>query len=202
MTQVATQQRAGECRETALTAPYLDGELDASAARSFEAHARACPVCSAALLEQRRLLCLLDAAFDPTFGGGQVPLPSGFTQELKARAQNDMSGVRGREERRRALKICGALGAASFALLGAAAYEALLAPALQAARTGAGVAGLAGRAATDAGAGGAVVLRALGSRILADSAGLLALQLALFACACAALLLLIRAYHRRAHARD
>ena len=113
-----------------------------------------------------------------------------------------MRGVRGREERRRALKICAALGAASCALLGAALLDSVLAPALRAARAGAGVAGLAGRAATDAGAGAGVVLRAVGSRMLADSAGLLALQLALFAFVCAALLLLIRGYHRRATARD
>ena len=202
MTQAATSQSAGECPETALTAPYLDGELDDTAARLFEEHGRACSLCSAALLEQRRLLCLLDAAFDRTFGGGEVHLPPRFTRELQARAENDMSGVRGREERRRALKICAALGAASFALLGAAVFDALLVPALQAARVGAGVAGLAGRAGADAGAGAGVVMRALGSRVVADSSGLLALQLALFACACAALLLLIRGYHRRATARD
>ncbi|HEV2862748.1 MAG TPA: zf-HC2 domain-containing protein [Pyrinomonadaceae bacterium] len=201
MTRVATSQSAGECHETALTAPYLDGELDEPAARSFEEHARACPLCSAALLEQRRLLCLLDAAFDRTFGG-EVPLPSNFTQELQARAENDMRGVRGREERRRALKICAALGAASFALLGAAVFDALLVPALRAARAGAGVAGMAGRAGVDAGAGAGLVMRALGSRMVADSSGLLALQLTLFAFACAALLLLIRGYHRRATARD
>src|ERR1051325_7984738 len=93
------------CTRTELTAAFLDGELDAAASEEFERHARACHVCSAALLEQRRLLCLLDTAFDETFGR-RVKLPEDFTRKLRARAQNDLSGVRARSERRRAFKIC------------------------------------------------------------------------------------------------
>jgi len=200
MTEGATQSGAGhltQCAQAAQTAPYLDGELDADAALRFEDHARACPSCSSSLLEQRRLLCLLDAAFDQTFGGGGPALPEAFTRELKARAQNDMSGVRAREERRLALKICAALGVVSFALLGAALFDSLLLPA---ARAGAGTLLFAGRAATEAGAGAGLVARAVGGRMVAESYMLLALQLGLFAFACATLLLLIRGYHRRAAA--
>jgi hypothetical protein len=45
-------------------------------------------------------------------------------------------------------------------------------------------------------------MRAVGGRMVAESYLLLALQLGLFACACAALLLLIRGYHRRRAAED
>ncbi|MBC7932944.1 MAG: zf-HC2 domain-containing protein, partial [Rubrivivax sp.] len=133
MTDGAADTRGLECPQTTLTAAYLDGELNARAAEEFERHHAACPACSTTLLEQRRLLCLLDAAFDETFEKG-VALPEGFTRELRARAQNDMSGVRTKGERRRALKICLALGAAAFALLGFAAFDAVVAPVLSAAR--------------------------------------------------------------------
>ena len=75
-----------ECPRTSLTAAYLDGELEPSAAAEFDAHARGCAACASALLEQRRLLCLLDSAFDDTFEK-RVALPEGFTRQLKARAE-------------------------------------------------------------------------------------------------------------------
>ncbi|MDT5296376.1 MAG: hypothetical protein QOJ76_3256, partial [Acidobacteriota bacterium] len=86
------------CTQTILTAAFLDGELDADASDGFDRHARNCAVCRQALLEQRRLLCLLDTAFDGTFEK-RVALPEGFARRLKAHAQNDMSGVRERGER-------------------------------------------------------------------------------------------------------
>ena len=61
----AALERA-KCPRTSLTAAYLDGELDPAACEEFDAHARVCADCAAALLEQRRLLCLLDTAFDQT----------------------------------------------------------------------------------------------------------------------------------------
>lgn len=108
------REGAPQCPRTSLTAAYLDGELDPVACAEFDEHARACRDCSAALLEQRRLLCLLDTAFDETFEK-RLELPRGFTEQLRARAQNDLSGVRDAVERRRALKICAALGAGAFA---------------------------------------------------------------------------------------
>ncbi len=83
----------GRCGHSTHVAAYLDGELDPGSAARFEAHARSCPACSAALLEQRRLLCLLDAAFDETFEK-RLPLPRDFTRAVKARAQTNMSGLR------------------------------------------------------------------------------------------------------------
>ena len=193
-------RESSACAKAALTAAFLDGELDAAAAEEFERHSRVCPECAAALLEQRRLLCLLDSAFDRTFEK-RVQLPEGFTRHLKARAQNDLSGVRDASERRRAFKICAALGTAAFALLGFAAFDAVTGPALRGARTAAGVLGFAGRAAADAGTGAGVVARAVGGRVFSWSEPLTVVLLALLAAGFVLLLRLIGGYHR-ASARD
>jgi anti-sigma factor RsiW len=192
MAEAATHERA-QCPQTTLTAAYLDGELTPAASEDFECHARECASCADALLEQRRLLCLLDTAFDETFEK-RVELPAGFTRQVKARAQNDMSGVRARVERRRALKICAALGAAVFALLGFAVLDSLVAPVLSAARAAGGMLGMTGRAASDAGAGAGVVMRALGGRLV-EGSGTLALCV-LLGGGFVLLLRLISGYHR------
>jgi anti-sigma factor RsiW len=197
MAELAADRRA-LCPQTTLTAAYLDGELTAAAAEEFERHTRACPPCSDSLLEQRRLLCLLDTAFDGIFEK-KVELPDGFTRQVKARAQNDMRGMRARDERRRALKICAALGASAFALLGFTILDAFVAPVLSAARAAGGMLGMAGRATSDAGAGAGVVVRALGGRLVGGS-GMLGLSVLLTA-GFVLLLRLISGYHR-AGARD
>lgn len=184
----------GTCPRTELIAAFLDGELDAAASEEFERHSRECPVCSAALLEQRRLLCLLDTAFDDTFGKG-FKLPEDFTRKLRARAQNDLSGVRARGERRRAIKICAALSVAVFALLGFAAFEAIASPAIAAALGAGRLLGTAGHAAADAGSGAGLVLRAVGGRLAATGA-LALVELAAVAAAFVLLLRLIGSYHR------
>jgi anti-sigma factor RsiW len=191
---------AGVCPRTGLTAAYLDGELEPPAADEFEAHARACAACSSALLEQRQLLCLLDSAFDRNFEK-RVVLPEGFTRQLKARAQNDLSGLRDARERRRALKICAALGLAAFALLGYAAFDAVTGPALRAASAASGMLGVAGRASAEAGTGAGVVLKAVAGRLVSGSGGLAALLLVLLAAGLLLLRRLISGYHRAA-ARD
>jgi hypothetical protein len=189
-------REGAKCPRTSLTAAYLDGELESSSADEFDAHARACHACSSALLEQRRLLCLLDSAFDRTFEK-RVQLPEGFTRQLKARAQNDLSGVRDARERRRALKICAALGLAAFALLGYAALDAVTGPALRAASAASGMLGVAGRASAEAGAGTGVVLRAVAGRVVSGVAPA-ALLLLVLAAGLVLLLRLISGYHRAA----
>ena len=183
-----------------MTAAYLDGELEAPASEEFGGHARSCPDCSAALLEQRRLLCLLDSAFDRTFEK-KLELPDGFTRELTARAQNDLSGVRDACERRRALKICAALGAAAFALLGFAAFDVVVRPALGALGAASGVLGVAGRASAETGTGAGVVLRAVAGRIVAGAEPAALFWVLLFAAGLLLLLRLVSRYHR-ASARD
>ncbi len=184
------------CAQVVSAAAYLDGELDTEASSLFEQHTRDCADCSDSLLEQRRLLCLLDTAFDDTFEKS-VTLPADFTRVVRARAQTDMSGVRGRGERARALKICAALAAVTCLLLGAA----VVAPVVNALRSAAGVAGVAGHAAADAGAGAGVIMRAVGGRFVAGSEPLQALQWIVFVGALVLLLCLISRYHR-AGARD
>jgi hypothetical protein len=183
-----------------LTAAYLDGELDSTAAEEFDRHARVCADCSSTLLEQRRLLCLLDTVFDDTFER-RVALPEGFTRQLKARAQNDLSGVRDAGERRRAIKICAVLAAAAFALLGFAALDAVTGPALRAARAAGGMLGVAGHAAAGAGEGAGIVLRVVGGRVIVGSEPLSVLLWVLLAAGVVLLLRLISVYHR-ARARD
>lgn len=186
-----------QCRQTTLTAAYLDGELDARATALFEAHLKECRACSEALREQRRLLCLLDAAFDETFGQKGAPsLPDAFTREVKARAQNDLSGVRAPGERARALKICAVLALAAFALLGFTALDTVIEPVWKGAHAAGRVLGVAGRAAADAGAGAGLVLRAAGGKLSAGSQLLLALQWAALVAGLILLLLLITRYHR------
>jgi anti-sigma factor RsiW len=186
--------RGQACPQTTLTAAYLDGELDAPAAEEFERHARNCAACSAALLEQRRLLCLLDTAFDETFEK-RVALPGDFTRRVRARAQTDMRGVRAARERRLALKICAALACAAFALLGFAALDAVVAPVLGAARAAGGLLGVAGHAAADAGAGAGLVARAVGGRLATSPLAII--HWVAVAVALVLLLRLIVAYHHR-----
>jgi anti-sigma factor RsiW len=188
MTDGAGAQGSGNgCEHSAHVAAYLDGELDPPDSARFEAHARSCPACTAALLEQRRLLCLLDAAFDETFEK-RLPLPRDFTRAVKARAQTNMSGLRDARERVRALKICAALAASALALLGVAAFG----PLLNAARAAGGFLGVAGRTAADAGAGAGLILRVVSGR----PGGLTLLLLAVCAVALLLLLRLVSSYHR------
>jgi anti-sigma factor RsiW len=194
------EREGARCPRTSLTAAYLDGELDAAASDEFDAHARSCPDCSAALLEQRRLLCLLDTAFDETFEK-KIELPAGFTAQLKARAQNDLRGVREARERRRALKICAALSAAAFALLGFAAFDVVVRPALGALGAAAGVLGVAGRASAEAGSGAGVVVRAVAGRIVSGAGSAAAFWVLLLVGGFVLLLRLVSGYHR-ASARD
>lgn len=198
MAEVARER--GGCPRTSLTAAYLDGELDAGACEEFERHARLCPDCSAALLEQRRLLCLLDTAFDGTFEK-RVELPDGFTRQVKARAQNDLSGVRDARERRRALKICAALSLAVFALLGYAALDVVLRPAQRAVEAASCTLGVAGRASAEAGAGAGVVLRAVASRIVSGAEASAVFWVLLLVVGLLLLFTLVSRYHR-ASARD
>ena len=196
----AAREGAPRCPRTSMTAAYLDGELDSAACEEFDHHARACPDCAAALLEQRRLLCLLDSAFDQTFEK-RVELPEGFTRQLRARAQNDLSGVRDARERRRVLKICAVLGLAAFALLGYAAFDAVTGPALRAASAAAATLGVAGRTSAETGAGAGVVLKAVAGLLVSGSEPLAVLLLILLAAGFVLLLRLISGYHR-ASARD
>ena len=98
-------------------ASYLDGELDSAASLLFEGHVKECSRCAAELGEQRRLLGALDSVLSRS---SALPLPRNFAHVVATHAESDMSGMRGRRERGRALRWCAILAAASFALLGVA----------------------------------------------------------------------------------
>jgi anti-sigma factor RsiW len=181
------------CRSEDVAA-YLDGELDEPARSGFEGHVKECSACAARLHEQRRLLCALDFALsdDPA-----LALPKNFAQIVAANAQSDMRGMRQRSEHRRALRLCLALAALSFALLGgASASRAVLAPLGQSARAVASVLGFAWHALYGAGAGLAVISRSVGWHLLFEHLSLGLPAFLLLAVAAAVLPRQIVRYHR------
>ncbi|MGH9902626.1 MAG: anti-sigma factor family protein [Pyrinomonadaceae bacterium] len=189
-------RESGRSCRRADVAAYVDGELDPSASAEFERHARECGPCAAALTEQKRLLCLLDVAFLGGSGDGALPLPKNFARVVTARAQSDMSGMRGGAEHRRAFLLCAALSAASFGLLGVTTFGEALAPAARVCRAVLSVASMFGGALVDAVAGALVILRAVGGHFIAEPQLTRAFTLALFACAVILLARLIMNYHR------
>ncbi len=173
---------------------YLDGELDARALARFERHVGGCESCASALAAERQLFRELDSALSAE---PQLEMPKNFAQVVAARAQADMSGVRGPAERRRALRLCGVLAAAAFALTGGAALtEGVFAPLRAVWKFCAAVAGFLGHALYDAGAGFAVISRGVGGRVLFGSRGAGALVLLLLVLALLMLRRLITGYHR------
>ncbi|MGI9104620.1 MAG: anti-sigma factor family protein [Pyrinomonadaceae bacterium] len=175
-------------------AAYLDGELDAPHAARFEQHTKTCAACSTALREQRRLLCVLNAAFSDA--QQQLQLPANFTRIIKARAQTDMSSVRQRSERKRAVLLCAGLAALAFALLGWQAWGELFTPLRAVAGGLATMLDMAAHTAAEAGAGIALMLRALGGQLLNEPS---ALRTGAYLILIAAVILLFRLignYHR------
>lgn len=175
-------------------AAYLDGELGASALLAFEEHLKECASCAQKLGEQRRLLCTLDMAFGEERA---VALPVDFARVVTAHAQTDMSGVREKQERRRALRLCAVLMLFSFALLGSAALnDSVFEPVRVFGRyAGAGL-GLFWHTLYDAGAAVAVIMRVVG-RFTFESHPLGLISYLLLATALVIVLRrLIRSYHR------
>jgi anti-sigma factor RsiW len=175
-------------------AAYLDGELDASAGTRFEQHTKLCAPCATALREQRRLLCVLDAAFGAA--QQQLQLPANFTQVVKAHAQSDMSSVRLRSERRRAVMLCAGLAALSFALLGSQVWDELFAPLRAVAGVLKTLLDMAAHIVGEAIAGIALLLRVLGGQLLNESSALRNAMYLILALAIVLLFRLIGNYHR------
>jgi anti-sigma factor RsiW len=127
-------------------AAYVDGELTGAALEDFEAHLRSCGACADELRTQKQLLCTLDVAFNDS---RSFELPREFSRVVTARAESDLSGVRRKRERRRALKLCAALALTSFALMGAAARGLVIDPLRSVFRVANILLDFAGRAALD-----------------------------------------------------
>jgi anti-sigma factor RsiW len=175
-------------------AAYLDGELDPASAARFEGHAKTCAPCTATLAEQRRLLCVLDAAFGRA--ERQLTLPANFTEVVKARAQSDMSSVRRGCEGRRALLYSAALAALAFALLGRQAWDALFAPLRATAGILVTLLDMTANTASEAASGLALMLGVLGGQMLEEPGALSVVVYVMFAVAVGLLFRLIVRYHR------
>lgn len=181
-----------DCR-TEDVAAYLDGELDGAASESFEAHLKVCAPCVTELRTQRQLLCTLDFAFsEPSF-----ELPRDFSRVVAAHAESDLSGMRKKSERRRALQLCALLALLAFALLGAASSALVFQPARSFLRIAGSLLDLVGRALYDAGTGAAVIVRVVGRALILAPHGLGLILIVLpFVLAVALLPRLIANYHR------
>ncbi len=172
-------------------AAYLDDELSGVARENFEAHLKTCSSCQAELRTQQQLLCTLDAAFRTG-----VELPRDFTRIVKARAESDVSGMRQKSERRRALQVTTILAAASFALLGTAWQGSILNPARSVARVARSLFDLAWQTIYDAAMGLTVILRLLSQAIIFNPHRIGLLLLFAFLVAISLLPRLIAKYHR------
>lgn len=185
----------GECRRSAETAAYLDGELDAQADVRFKEHLAQCETCMQELNEQRRLLCALDFALDDRAPG--MALPRDFASIVAAKAEGDMSGLRSRTEHASAFRFCLILTAAAFTLLGGArVYASVSAPIKAFAKSTAVIFGFAWNALYDAGVGAAVIVRALSRHLIFESNPITLIALLCFGIAIAILPRLIGKYHR------
>jgi len=174
-------------------AAYLDGELGGVALETFEAHLSLCPDCATELRAQRQLLCTLDFAFNES---RSFELPHNFTRVVAAHAENDLSGMRKKGERRRAVQLCAVLGLVSFALLGAASRTLVFDPVRSFLRVTGSLLNLLWQTVYDAGTGIAVIVRVVGRAIVFGPHGLgLFLTLA-FIISISLLPLLIARYHR------
>lgn len=192
----ATRKKS-ECKSQEIVA-YLDGELEGAALALVEEHLAECSHCAAELEIERRLLRELDCTLS---SDEALEMPKNFAQVVAARAQSDMSGMRDRRERRRAVSLCLMLAVISVLLLGGAGVrESVFAP-LRAIWKGAGVLlNFFGHVLYDAGAGFAVISRGVGGHLVFDSRLRGLLLILLFASALFMLRRLIARYHTRARA--
>ena len=187
------QQNRLACDSEKIVA-YLDGDMDARVNERMERHFDECSGCAAELKAQKRLLREIEFALTDD---ESVELPANFAQVVARRAQADMSGVREKRERRRALFLCAALALISFVLLGGAALsESVFAPLRAVWKAGTALFSFIGHALYDAGASLAVVSRGLSLRLLLESRFLGLLLLLLFASALFLLSRMISGYHR------
>src|SRR5207249_5249467 len=136
-------------------AAYLDGELHGEELHIFEVHVEMCKECAGELRTQRQLLCTIDVALtDPM----PFCLPKDFTRVVAVHAESDLSRIRNRTERRRALQLCAMLALGAFGLLGAAASSLVFQPVRTLLQLVARVSDLLWQTTYDAGIGLVVIL--------------------------------------------
>ena len=178
--------------QRSLIAAYVDGELSEVANAIFEQHVEDCAECRAELRAHRVFVCELDAALT---GEMEIPVPANFSKVIATRASSDMRGVRTRSEHKKALGICLVLGLTGFALLGATARDAIFSVSGKFITTTLSVAGFLLNLVYDTVAGLAVILRALGRKVVVE-AGSLAIVAVVLAVAVLILSRLISDSHR------
>src|SRR5687767_6194074 len=186
-----TGDQMGIC-ERDLSAAYVDGELDADLTLRFEEHLESCAHCRAELQAHRLFVCELDAAMTDSY---EIPVPSGFSKMVAARATSDMRGVRTRPEHRKALGICLALALGGFALIGATARDAIFAIGKQVFATATAIGGFLSSVVYDAGATVAVVFGVVSRKLIVESGSLVPLVV-LLVVAILILSRMISNYHR------
>ena len=186
-----TGDQKGMC-ERDLFAAYVDGELDADLALLFEQHLDDCGHCRNELRMHRMFVCELDAALTDSV---EVPVPAGFSKMVATRATTDMRGVRTRSEHRKALGICIVLALAGFALVGAAARDAIFAIGERFIAASFTIGQFLSSLVYDAGATVAVIFGVLSRKLIVETGSLLPL-LVLLAVALLILSRLISNYHR------
>lgn len=174
-------------------AAYIDGELSEAGVIRFEDHLKSCIDCADELRAQRQLLCTLDIAFN---GSRSFQLPQNFTRVVTARAENDLSGMRNKRERRRALKLCAMLALISFALLGATTRTVVWDPVRTFFKVAASLLQLAWQASSEALMSAAVLVRVIGRAVLLAQNGLALCIVAAFLFSVSVLPFLLARYHR------
>ena len=174
-------------------AAYLDGELGSVALETFEAHLKMCLDCASELRAQRQLLCTLDFAFGES---RSFELPHNFTRVVAAHAENDLSGMRQKSERRRAVQLCAILALVAFALLGAAARTLVFDPVRSFLRVTGSLLSLLWQTVYGAGTTIAVIVRVVGRAAVLGPHGLWLLVALAFIISLSVLPLLIAKYHR------
>ena len=88
-----------ECPRADIAA-YIDGELTPREELALELHLAACPDCTGELNLQKQMLRALDCGLkDRT----EIELPKNFAKTVATRAESNVSGLRSKEERFRAL---------------------------------------------------------------------------------------------------
>lgn len=100
-------------------AAYVDGELAPHQELVLEQHLAACQTCRTEMNEQKKLLNALDFLLEEK--PAEIRIPKNFARIVATRAESDVSGLRNRDERRRAVFLCASLGLIALIGLGAEA---------------------------------------------------------------------------------
>lgn len=116
------KEQAGKIEQTCPRteiAVYVDGELSPHQELVLEQHLAACETCRTELNEQKKLLCALDFLLEEK--PSEIKIPENFAKVVATRAESNVSGLRNREERKRAVFLCASLGLIALVGLGAEA---------------------------------------------------------------------------------